>query len=419
MSSTLEPRRDAARSPAIPWVALTLFLFFEATLVHRYGISKAGLHHVDLPSFYLAATTTFNERASPYGPTTLVERGAAVGRQVFPFLYPPPSLLPLYPLRFLSYDGAKVVALLGNHALILGLTLLLATGLARSGISPELSFFVGAVLLSSDPVVQTLRHSQTNILVLALLVLSWMGLRRQRPLLAGVALAAAILVKPSPILLLLYLAARRAWRALAVAVGTLAVAHAASLVLLPDGVWSEWYATVRPTLAYGQQPAGLFSPACVFNQSLNGLVSRLYLEPSCTETTAVVPWPGRLLTYLLGGIVLGLSLVALGRRRGRGPAADQLGFPLFLLVMFLVGSLSWEHHLVFALPAVVALVVDRDRSTGARNLAAMVAVLGATLSLPVQHPLGWASMVLSIRTAAVALLWVLLLERLWRSPEPS
>jgi alpha-1,2-mannosyltransferase len=411
-----ELARRASRSGKW-WLAVTLFLFFEGSLIYRYGYRQEGLFYIDLPSFYLAATTTFSQGASPYDYPTLRDQGPTVNQHVFPFLYPPTSLLPLYPLRFLTYGQAKVVTLAANHLLVLAVVVLLARLVPFR--SHDLGLFVGAFLVASDPIVQTLAHSQTNLALLALLLLAWWALRANRAMLAGTSLALAILIKPTPVVLLVYLIARRAWRALAIVIGVLAVALFVSVLVLPDGVWGEWISKVRPTLGYGLQPTGLFSPACNFNQSLNGFVARLFLDASCLPTLESVPLEGRLVAYALAAAVLGASVLVAWRAAGQ--AALDLGFCLFLLAMFLTATLAWEHHLVFALPAVV-LLLQRQHETGTHSAALLAAVLGTTLPLPIYHgalETGWPRLFVSARTFSVVALWLLALVSLSKERRAS
>ena len=208
---------------------------------------------------------------------------------------------------------------------------------------------------------------------------------------------------------------------------TLAAAGAATLALLPSGLWGTWLLEVRPSLAYGHQPLHLFSPACPSNQSLNALVSRFFLEPTCRPIDAPLPIAGRALVYALAIVVLLLSLYAVSRAHlGAAPPsidADDLGFCLFLATMFLTGSFSWEHHLVFALPGLALLVLSALRQPrGASELAALAAcVPGILVTLPLNHPLlrhGWAQALVSIRTYAVIVLWSMLWLRL-RAREPG
>jgi alpha-1,2-mannosyltransferase len=329
----------------------------EGNLLYQYAYRSENLLHADLPSFWVAAKLAFAEAHSPYDYDAMLAHGGEVGRHVFPFLYPPPSLLALYPLKLVTWPAAAVLVAAANHLLALACIALLLALLRREGDAPALTvlaMFLGASLLTGLPVVNTLVHGQSNLLVLFLLCSTWLALRYDRQRVAGAALALAILIKPSPAIFLLYLAARRSWRALGASVLALVAAAAATLALLPSGLWRTWLLEIRPSLGYGRQPLHLFSPACASNQSLNALVSRFFLEPACLPIDAPLPIAGRALAYALAIAVLVLSLNAV-RRTHRGAAltsieAADLGFCLFLATMFLTGSLSWEHHLVFAMP---------------------------------------------------------------------
>jgi alpha-1,2-mannosyltransferase len=296
--------------------------------------------------------------------------------------------------------------------------------LRRPGDPPAttvLAAFLGAALLTGLPVVNTMVHGQSNLLVLFLLCSTWLCLRHDRHRAAGAALALAILIKPSPAIFLLYLAARRSWRALGTCVATLAVAAAATLALLPSGLWRTWLLEVRPSLAYGRQPLHLFSPACPSNQSLNALVSRFFLEPACQPIDAPLPIAGRVLAYALAIAVLVLALYAVSRAHSGSALpsieASDLGFCLYLATMFLVGSLSWEHHLVFAMPGLALLLLSALRQPrGAAELIGLAAcVPGILVTLPLNHPSllhGWAQVLVSIRTYAVIVLWSMLWVRI-------
>ena len=112
-----------------------------------------------------------------------------------------------------------------------------------------------------------------------------------------------------------------------------------------------------------------------------------------------------------------------GRAAPPSIEAADLGFCLFLATMFLVGSLSWEHHLVFAMPGLALLLLSALRQPrGAGELVGLAAcVPGILVTLPLNHPSlhhGWAQVLVSIRTYAVIVLWSMLWRRL-RAREPS
>lgn len=396
-------------------LALALFVFFEGLLLYQYGWRQQNLLHVDLPSFYFAAHMTFRHDQSPYDFASMGAQAPLIQQPIFPFLYPPPSLVAFAPLALVSYRAAKWVSVVGNHLLAPLLAYLLVFKLNRFS-NPVLAIFISAFLLMSFPVTQTIVHDQVNIAVTVLICLCWLGVRRGDAWWPGVPLAFAILLKQSPAILIILLVMERRWRAFFATIMTLAAAVLVSIATVPGEAWAEWVGTIQPSLAYGRMPMHLFSPACPYNQSLNGLVSRLFLEPQCVPTELRVPPVGRVVTYLLAAVMIGLSLLRIWAQRGRGPIECRIGrgFALLLPVMYLVSPLSWEHHLVFLLPSlVVALhaVTEHGRSFLPMGLMLAFCILGIALPLPIDHPFlshgPWVHLI-SLRTYVVMVLWGML-----------
>ena len=410
-------------APHILLAAALLCGALEGNLLYDYAYRSENLHHVDLPSFWAASRLAFVEHRSPYDYERMTAYSKEVGRHVFPFLYPPVSLLSLYPLHGLDWPAAARIVLALNHLLAVACVGLLLALLLRRNDEPAvvvIALFLAACLVTGMPAVNTIVHGQLNLLVLFLLCLSWLGLRRGCPVAAGLALASAILVKPTPVVFLLYLAARRSWRALASTAAVLAIAGVVSLAILPADLWWTWLFDVRPSLGYGVQPVHLFSPACASNQSLNAVAARLFLGPDCRPIDVPVPLGGRWVVYAAALGILGSSVLAVARAHERarpGRDATDFGFCLFLAAMFLVGSLSWEHHLVFALPglALVFLTFVRRPRGGLELPGLAFASLGTLVTLPLSHPAlhqGWAVGLISVRALAVAILWWLLRRRM-------
>jgi hypothetical protein len=395
-------------------LAVVLLLFFEGLLLYRYGWRQENLLHVDLPSFYFATHMAFRHDQSPYDFPAMAEQAPLIDQPIFPFLGPPTGLAPMLPLALVSYRAAKWGMVIGNHLLTLLLAVLLAFRIPRFP-NPVLGLFVGAFVLLSFPITQTIVHDQVNIAVTVLICCAWLGLRRGRSWWPGVPLGLAMLLKQSPVVFLALLAVERRWRALGAAIAVLGAALAVSLAAMPARAWTDWLDVVRPSLGYGRMPVFLFSPACPYNQGFNGMVSRLFLAPHCGPTEEVVPLAGRALIYGLALAVVGLSLAAAWRMR-RSPPETRVdrGFALMLPAMFLVSPLAWEHHLVFVLPS---LVVAFGLLLRGRFSVPSACLLGACafaicLPLPIDHPTlqhgPWVHLV-SLRTDAVLALWAFLL----------
>lgn len=403
------------RAPAL-WLTAFLYVPF---LVHFIWYFRK-LRIVDLPSFFWAAKLAFERGVSPYDPQAFQEAAALVGQRVHPYLYPPPSLLVFYPLSLVSFDAAKVLVLVVNHALLLLLGYLLLWSVARLDRrgAATLAFFV-AYLLLDEPVRLTIVHGQVNLLVLVLLLLFWLALREDaRPLLIGLPLSLAILVKAYPALFLLPLLAQRKYRAVAATLGLLAVPVAVAGFVVPLPAWRDWLTNVLPTGGYGRVPLGLFSPAAAWNQSLNGFTARLFLENEFSEALLPSEAAARSVPYLLAAALVAATFWMSGRVAGRADARRflDLELSLWLVVMFAVAPLSWEHHLVFVLPAgVLALHLLIEEETRPRwaivaGLAALLVAWAPPLDAAVfKH--GLLTLVISGELYAALVLWAFLWSR--------
>lgn len=391
------PRRIARaltelRTQAGPaWLPLvTIFLTLYASFAFNYGWMYRDIPNVDLPSFHAAGVSVFLRGESPYDSGRLavfMERDV----RVFPYLYPPPSLLLLAPLSALSYDGARQVVLVVNHLLVLALVLAIPLHLFRA--RPRHAVAGSALcivyLLTFQPLIVTLNHGQVNILLLACLVLFWLFASRGRAVLAGLFLALAVLLKSYPIILIPMLLLIRRWREGASAAAWLALATIVSLVALPQGIWRDWLANVLPSGGYACVPAGLFSPAAIWNQSLNGFFARAFTESAWSSPAAVNPGLAKLLTYAAAGLCVAVAGFAAWRSRDRADSLDRT-IIVALPTMYLVAPFSWEHHLVYVLPSVLMLLGSRPSRGGAPRVAylslciASAVVVGMAGALPLK-----------------------------------
>ncbi len=352
-------------------VLVLVFLFLYVPFLTDHGFRSAQVENIDLPSFYYAVDTTFNQHASPYQPGSWEGLQNELGPKVFPYLYPPSSLLLLAPYAWFSYEGLKILVLVVNHACVLLLMYLLffrifslvwPGGKSQGSDQGVLGWFLLPLLvlytLQFHPLVVTLVHGQINLVVMVLICLFWLALRaRSNPLLVGLPLAAAILLKTYPILFLPLLLIRRRFRVTACTIGYVAIVVGISTLILPGKAWTDWLNLVLPTGGYAQTPYHLFSPAMPWNQSLNGVAARMFLHPN--YAFSVNPGLARLAPYLAAAGIMG-TLVWLGikltKRHETRYVNDE--FVLVLLSIFLVAPLSWEHHLVFVLPAALLALVQ-------------------------------------------------------------
>ena len=311
---------------------------------------------------------------------------------VLPFTYPPFAAVVLTALAAVP-SGAAVVLLTGASVAALPVTLYLALRLSRSGEptppggGPALvaALAAGAAAIWLDPARAALGYGQVDILLTAAVLYDLTLPDTSRRKGAAIGLAAGI--KLTPAIFVVYLLLTRRYRAAATAAAVFAATVAAGFAVIPAG--SAWYW------------AGEFaSPGHVSpvqdpeNQSLLGVLSRTL------HTVNVLPlW----LPLAAAVAVTGLALAAAAGRRGD----DAAGFSLCAVTGLLVSPISWTHHWVIAIPAllVAATAVYRARRAGktaasrlgAAGIAA-VAVVGWTRLAQATPASGW----LAMPAAAVA-----------------
>jgi alpha-1,2-mannosyltransferase len=203
----------------------------------------------------------------------------------------------------------------------------------------------------------------------------------------GAAIGLAAGIKLTPAIFVVYLLITRRYRAAATAAAVFAATVVAGFAVIPAS--SAWYwagAFANPGhVSPVQDPQ---------NQSLLGVLSRTL------HTVNVLPlW----LPLAAAVAVTGLALAAAAGRRGD----DAAGFILCAVTGLLVSPISWTHHWVIAIPALLVAGTAVHRAWRAGKVAASrlgaagiaaVAVIGWTRLAQATPPSGW----LAMPAAAVA-----------------
>jgi hypothetical protein len=409
---------------ATKWAVAGLFLFLYVPFLYQHGYLKAFIGHGDFPTIYWGAQLAFNEGQSPYVNGAFAGAEARQGQRLFPYLYPPPSLLAFYPFAHVSYDTAKLILLVASHLSFAGALYLLFFKIFRT--APPLAFrglaalLVCVYVLTFWPVVDNLVWGQINLPVLLMLCLSWWAVKRNSHWLwVALPLSLAILLKTYPLLLLPLLVFRRRYGAAAAAAGLCALYALASWLVLPRGLWGDWLTNVAPTGGYGLRPFNLFLPGAPWNHSVNGFF--IFLGDRCPNLLWLDgPRLTRALTYVVCAAVAALTLwlsYLCSRVRGEGKWVDY-EFALFLQMMFLVAPLSWEHHFVYVLPAAlisIRLLLDGRGPRGARALL-FAALCVAAWDFPrdnMFHYNGVWAAVIPVKFYAAFALWACFAWTLW------
>jgi alpha-1,2-mannosyltransferase len=299
--------------------------------VHVLAVATHPTHPLDLSVYREAAPHVLSGGLYDYALRTT----PPIPR--LPFTYPPFAALLFLPLSRLPW--AVLVALW--QTLSVAALLVVAVSVVRLlGPGPgavrvrERALLWAAAGLWLEPVRHTLDQGQVNLLLGA--VVLW-GLAVPRAAVgrgAGVGLAAS--VKLTPAVGGLYLLATRQWRAAAWAVATAAAAAALAWCGAPRESARYWSVLVTDTRRVGP----VWS---VRNQSLRGALSRLLGQ----DTAA-------LLAY---GVALALVTVAAAWAvRAAVRRHDLLGALVAVeLYGLLVSPVSWSHHWIWCLPAMIWL----------------------------------------------------------------
>ncbi len=286
------------------------------------------------------------------------------------FTYPPFAALLFSGLRAIPW-GMLAWAWTAASALALGLVAWLTfgalgwAGRRRAGAA----LAVTAAAFWTEPVQRVLHWGQVDLLLMALVVWDLCQPGRRRWQGVGIGLAAA--VKLVPLIFIPYLLLTRRPRQTAVALGTFVALAGVGFLALPAASGRWWFGGLW--LHVGR----VGFAGSVANQSLLG-----YLIRSTGSLAAATPWWLAVAT-LVGAT--GLEAAARWHRCGR----PVHGWLTCALTGLLISPVSWDHHWVWLVPALV-LPADgalRGRSAWAR-WACGVALAGLAV-LAGTWPDGW------------------------------
>jgi hypothetical protein len=204
---------------------------------------------------------------------------------------------------------------------------------------------------------------------------------RQRSWQAGLWLAAAVCLKVIPAFLIVYPLWRRDWRWLAACAGGLVV----GLGLIPAAVmgpqrtlrcYREWIAVlVRPALAEGEDHSRdkeLIGATSTDSQSIEAILHNTLNLDRDSRPMEYAPQT-KLVHWLIGGALTGLTLLAVGRRHP-SPRDVLLGVGALILIMLLLSPVCHLHYFCLALPLVTGLLLTLWEREGETSVAAATPV---------------------------------------------
>ncbi|HVV18084.1 MAG TPA: glycosyltransferase 87 family protein [Pseudonocardiaceae bacterium] len=325
--------------PAVVWYRLPQVMVPAALLgivativwaVHSGHVSPRGF--VDLSVYRLGVDAWWHDD-NVYGELPLTGIGLAL-----PFTYPPFAVLALGPLAIPPWQvsiACITVASLLCLSVVAFLTIRVAwpNGGKRGALVATAAVVPLSLLL--EPVEDTVWFGQVNLVLMALVVVDCLVDRPRWPrgLLAGVAAA----VKLTPAVFLLYFLLRKDYRAAVTMTVTAVVATGVGFVADWSGSLTFWFGASGGAHAVGD-------PASPVNQSLTGMLARFGLTGAQQAVGWAVIVP-----------VLGLFAAA-GVRRALREDAVPLAVVITAGFGLAASPISWGHHWVYVVPAVIALV---------------------------------------------------------------
>ena len=296
------------------------------------------------------------------------------GGIALPFTYPPLAAIAFSPLALIPLPAAGTAITATTWMLLMVSIWIVLTRLNVAGdwqIGDESAWIrrcwlaAGIVALSVtwlEPIRANFSFGQVNVILMTLVIADCVPRRTRWP--RGLLVGVAIALKLTPAVFLLYFVLDRDRRAVLTAVASFVTATALGFLLAWQDSREYWMATVRNTDRIG-------SASLNTNQNAAGALARLGLG----ESTHFVLWTAACLG------VLGLTVWS--ARRVLAAAEPTLALICVALFGLVVSPVSWSHHWVWALPAVVVTAVVAYQ----RRVPVLAVVSAAGLALMVWPPL--------------------------------
>ena len=330
-----------------------------------------------------------------------------------PFTYPPFAALVFLPLSWVPWAVARwvwqIVSVVCLWWLVrLSLRLIGKDRATVSGLDPETelvwqrrAMFWTGLLIWTEPVRTTLNYGQVN-LVLAAIVLA--GMVSTRPLLAGLSVGFTTGIKLTPALSGIYFLATKRWSAAIWSAVAFFVTVGIAYLVSPAQSKLYWLHLLGDTSRIG--PVG-----SAINQSLRGALSRTFGY----DVGSGPIW--------LAGVAVSLVLLAFALRAALRAGDVLAGIVSVQFFTLLVSPISWSHHWVWMVPALLWLLYGRAAggrlvwitavvwlaATGSFLISFLLKLQGSIWSIPrpwYDTVLGWvypACGLLTLVTIAVAL----------------
>ena len=291
-----------------------------------------------------------------------------------PFTYPPLAAVVFAPFAVLPLAGASVAITVTTLVLLLVSVVIVLTRLnvwPTTRVTGEPAWarrwwlaaaIVAPAVIYLEPIDANFDFGQINVVLMTLVIADCVPRRTPWP--RGLLLGVAIALKLTPAVFLLYFLLRRDLRALLVTAASAVTATLVGFALPWQDSWDYGTDTVTNTDRIGAATLNT-------NQNIAGTLARLGLDPGLRYALWVA----------LSFAVLALTIWA--ARRALRAAQPVLALICVAMFGLAVSPVSWSHHWVWALPAVLVTAV---LAVWLRH-PALAAVSAAGLALMVWSPI--------------------------------
>ena len=325
--------------------------------------------------------------------------------RVLPFIYPPFAALVMVPLTVTGWVFAWVTLFIASLLSLAITVYVVLRALWPSGGHSGALAATSAVLpfcLVLEPVLETFRFGQVNLVLMAMVAVDCLLVRTRWP--RGVLIGLAAAVKLTPAAFLLYFLLRRDYRAAATTTLTAAVATGIGALVAPAPSGRYWGGGLAGV-------SGVSGSPFFTNQTFQAVLARA--GASGLELKAA---------WLL--LSAGLLLLAV-------PAIRRAPRPLAVMatagVALLVSPTSWSHHWVWIAPALLVAGVSAWRAPS--RLWAAITVLLAVIFVVAPHQflphddgreMSWSTVqqVIGASYVIVTVAVFFLLWQTWRNRQP-
>jgi hypothetical protein len=360
----------ALRRPA---VLVSLWIAAVYKFVLAFLTLPPLAHRLDFVCYYDSALA-LRMGLDPYT-SNLSAIGNRFGFETGPLIYgvdTPFFLLLFEPLTRFPPATAFAIWTLFN-LVVLGAAIYLLL-VRRPGLDASTGWLLGALILAFYPVGWNFFWAQTQVLIMAVLVLAMRAMEDEREGTAGLMVALAGLLRAYPFLLLGYFAVRRKWRALKFAI---VGAIAGALIPVAFFGFAQCFSWVHGAAWVSNHDRMIFP----FVISIAPFVSRMFWA---VFGRAAIDWPRHVAILGADAIILGMTvrvtLAGVGRRDD-----NFRNYSLWIVTTAMLSPIAWHHYLVLLVIPFVQIVIATVQNRASRRALwmALASYLLACVSVPI------------------------------------